>query len=400
MDSNGYQSKQVVITYNLSWSHYRAIEQRLYEVVQRLRSLAELDIKKDVSRDVTGQVQLCFHGQELKRMAVVKRLLDEYVRGFIAVSNERPLWHDFFETPSGLTYLKNLAQHHGVYIQSDMTRTRLALFGEWQKRQNCLVDLAQKVREERQWQRVWHDTLVDWNQLSIAMSYEASDDHDEDVQSISDSPPICPICLFEVEDPYFTHCNHAYCKACFVDQCCTTLDCHIPLRCHGSDGACLEYLSLEDLQNGLLPMDFEKLLRKSLTAYIRQNSSTYHYCPKPGCDTVYRRTDSSLPMTCTTCFTRVCTQCGLVFHEGLTCQQHRSSLSSHVAFVKWKDENKIKDCTWCGTALDKADGCRHIQCGGCGMHFCWDCMTVFKYARDVYTHIGHVHHGQVQGDRG
>ena len=331
---------------------------------------------------------------------MVKKLLDEYVRGFIAISDERPLWHNFFGTPSGLTYLKNLARQHGVYIRSDLNRSRLALFGEWQKRLGCLLSLTKKVDDERQWDQIWRQTLLDMNQLSISKTSKASgDDHDEHVQLSKGAPPVCPICLFEVEDPYFTHCNHAYCKMCFQDQCSAALDCHFPLRCHGSEGACSEYLSIEDLQHGLSPNDFEKLLQKSFAAYIRQNSSTYHYCPKPGCDTVYYRTDSSLPLTCTTCFTRICTRCGLEFHEGLTCQQHRSSLSSHVAFVKWKDANMVKDCTWCGTPLDKAEGCRHIQCGGCGMHSCWDCMTVFKYVRDVYTHIGHVHHGQDQGDR-
>lgn len=400
MDAKGYQSKRVFITYHLSWSHYQAIEQRLYEVVQRLRSLAELDIKKDVSRDVTGQVQLRFHGEELKRMAVTKKLLDEYVRGFIAVSDERPLWHDFFGTPSGLIYLKNLARQHGVYIQSDLSRSRLALFGVWQKRLACLLGLAKKVEEERQWERTWRQILLDMNQLSVAAAHDAPNSHDDEVRKTSGIPQLCPVCMFEIEDPYDTHCNHSYCKACFKDQCSAALDGHFPLQCHGLDGACSEYLSLEDLENGLTAAEFEKLLGKSFAAHIRQNSSKYHYCPKPGCDTVYQRTNNTVSMTCTTCFTCICTRCGSISHEGLTCEQHRKSLSGHVAFVEWKDANMIKDCTWCGTSLDKAEGCRHIQCGGCGMHSCWDCMIVFKYAQDVYTHIGHVHHGLVQGDSG
>ncbi|KAL9100880.1 MAG: hypothetical protein Q9187_009309, partial [Circinaria calcarea] len=147
-----------------------AIEQRLHEVVQRFRSLAELDIKKEISFDVTGKVQLRFRGEELKRIAVVKRLIDEYVRGFIATSDKKLVWHESFGTTMGLTYLEDLAQQHGIYIRVDMTRNRLALFGEWQQRHSCLLDLVQKIEEERQWQQIWRHTLLDWNQLSNTMT--------------------------------------------------------------------------------------------------------------------------------------------------------------------------------------------------------------------------------------
>ena len=42
-------------------------------------------------------------------------------------------------------------------------------------------------------------------------------------------------------------------------------------------------------------------------------------------------------------------------------------------------------------AVEKEDGCNHVQCVACETHFCWVCMAQFDARDPVYEHLNEEH---------
>ena len=65
------------------------------------------------------------------------------------------------------------------------------------------------------------------------------------------------------------------------------------------------------------------------------------------------------------------------------------------------DDNvsNIKPCPGCGTMTEKICGCDHIQCTGCGTHWCYFCGGMFP-EKDIYRHMSEAHGGFFDGGDG
>lgn len=65
-------------------------------------------------------VTLKIHSADANSVARVKILVETVLAGTIVVSEQRALWHDFFLSPSGLRYRKEIQKRHGIYVYADI----------------------------------------------------------------------------------------------------------------------------------------------------------------------------------------------------------------------------------------------------------------------------------------
>ena len=62
-------------------------------------------------------------------------------------------------------------------------------------------------------------------------------------------------------------------------------------------------------------------------------------------------------------------------------------------------DGDVKPCPGCGTMTEKIGGCDHIQCTGCGTHWCYFCGGMFP-EKDIYRHMSEAHGGFFGGGDG
>lgn len=101
--------------------------------------------------------------------------------------------------------------------------------------------------------------------------------------------------------------------------------------------------------------------------------------------------DDAKIYTCPTCLTLICTKCGVVNHEGPTCEQYKSAALGDNAFEEWKKKRDVKDCPRCGSTIQKSEGRNRMECKACGAHICWVCMGVFSTSPDTHGHMSAEH---------
>ncbi|RMZ69247.1 ariadne-2 [Pyrenophora seminiperda CCB06] len=196
----------------------------------------------------------------------------------------------------------------------------------------------------------------------------------------------CPICFCEAENPVITSCEHTYCLECFEENCkaaASAAGSETEIKCQGDEGGCLSIFGMEEVRALLSSSAFENILEASFEAHVKRNPMSFHYCPTPNCDYIYRcSTASNLqPTTCSKCLEPVCTTCH-ASHAPYTCAEYKDIASGgQEALEKLKKELNIKDCPKCSTPMEKTEGCNHMTCGYCGAHICWVCMAVFKAPR-------------------
>mmetsp|Transcript_44375 Transcript_44375/g.53637 ORF Transcript_44375/g.53637 Transcript_44375/m.53637 type:complete len:499 (-) Transcript_44375:332-1828(-) len=51
----------------------------------------------------------------------------------------------------------------------------------------------------------------------------------------------------------------------------------------------------------------------------------------------------------------------------------RWSSAGDIAVQLWCSENKVQFCPTCAEAIERSEGCFHMQCSRCGTHFCYEC---------------------------
>ena len=203
----------------------------------------------------------------------------------------------------------------------------------------------------------------------------------------------CEICWCDAEDPYTTPCSHVYDRDCFLNQCLSSDDKDFPIKCLGAAGSCRTAFSFHDLEAALTRDQLDKLLERSFRSYIRTHPTKHQYCPTADCDQIYEVRENGEIFTCARCFTSICTTCGAVSHEGLTCGQYKEAVLGEDAFAEWKKANDARDCPKCGSVIQKAEGCNHMQCKACDAHICWACMQVFDTSGLTYEHLQRTHSG-------
>ncbi|VDM66798.1 unnamed protein product [Strongylus vulgaris] len=66
-----------------------------------------------------------------------------------------------------------------------------------------------------------------------------------------------------------------------------------------------------------------------------------------------------------------------------------ASLKAYIS----KNEGKVRECPakGCGAVIEKGEGCFHMQCSMCKIHFCWLCDFMSDTQSKVYGHLREDH---------
>ena len=413
-------------------SMYTAISSELAHVQQRFRSRNYLEIKSYPSADEAHRfTALHIISNSAQDLGRVKAAVEKILNGHTARSGRDILWNELFLKPEGMAYLNDLGKQHNVFIYRNARKCMLSLYGDDENKvvvESALVktvdDLAVStfnidlegnvpmVAHQAAYRKIVAKLGKPSARLNLTTSprtitiHGSAQDADwarvilrqglgqpTDIKGNGEQDRTCAVCWCEITDPYMTRCEHWYDRDCFVNQCLSADDRDIPIRCMGSSGSCQAVISFAELEAALTRDQLDKLLEKSFTHHVRTHPGKYQYCPTADCDQVYEVSDDGKVFTCSTCLTCICTKCGAVSHEGLTCDQYKNAILEDDAFAAWKKNNDAKDCPKCGCTIQKSEGCNHMECRACKAHICWVCMKVFDIGSQTYDHLKTEHGG-------
>jgi len=405
---------------------HTAISSELANVQHNLRSKSYLEIKsyaptKKEDRFTTLHI-ISNTAQEVGR---AKAAVEQILNGHTARGGRDIVWNELFLKPEGMTYLNDLGKQNDVFIYRNARKCILSLYGNDENKaivESALlktvddlavstfnINLDDKVpvaAHQAGYRRIVNNLGKTAARLNVTSSPKTITIHgsSQDAQWAKailreeydqttgtkinvEENLTCAVCWCDVTETYTTPCGHVYDKECFVNQCLSAGDKDIPISCLGSSGSCQSVISFTELEAALTRDQLDKLLENSFTRHVRTHPDNYQCCPTADCDQVYKVSDDGKIFTCSTCITSICTKCGAVSHEGLTCDQYKSTKLGDDALADWKKKNDARDCPKCRCTIQKSEGCNHMECRACGAHICWVCMRVFGMGSDTYGHM-------------
>ncbi|KAJ3333170.1 hypothetical protein HDU76_010924 [Blyttiomyces sp. JEL0837] len=203
----------------------------------------------------------------------------------------------------------------------------------------------------------------------------------------------CPVCFCEVAptSSITLSCGHAYCVPC-ARHYASTFTGPFPMCCVAEK--CGAKISFGDLNTLLTVPDRDALLETSWTTHVATHPDTYRVCSTVDCPGVFIKSVGQVQQ-CSVCLCTLCVLCGASDHAGLSCKDVAGLSVEDVGYYKWRLENGIKACPKCGTDIQKAEGCNHMKCIRCCVHFCWVCGGIFE-SNVIYEHM-RVEHGGISG---
>ncbi|KAF5318558.1 hypothetical protein D9619_010835 [Psilocybe cf. subviscida] len=381
--------------------------------------------------DKVNSILVRLVGPDMTVLGRMKSDLDKITRGEILIQNSKIVWDRFFNFPPGALFLENLQQELcGLRIDRHFSARTIRLFGasyvrnvardriltkvaQLSAQRSHLIPLSPRVisaliREkfgelkqrlgfasETIFFDLWHKQMkVRADDQIIRIVSDFIDDVRKEVEELSDviSPAnACPICLSEPSSPVNLPCGHSACKSCIQSYLLAATELKsFPLKCLGDDGKCKQLVPLSIGKSFLNAGDNHALLTAAFTSHIERHPEEFHYCPTPDCPQIYRTASSGCFIQCPSCLVKICAGCNKDAHEGLTCKEVNEG---DQLFRDWLQKNAVKQCPSCKMAIEKIDGCNHIQCGMCKTHVCWECMETFKDSGETYGHMRDVHGG-------
>ncbi|KAK5982544.1 RING-type domain-containing protein [Trichostrongylus colubriformis] len=220
------------------------------------------------------------------------------------------------------------------------------------------------------------------------------------------SKPDCPICLSPVSNAFYClDCGHYYCLKCIIHQVKTLIrNRELPLRCYHMD--CGQLFSINDLRclllgdNRLPWLNAKKmhaLIDSSIDCLLRKDKSLSR-CPTPDCFGLFMtETLSERPVIeCKCCKRSRCSSCMMEPHEGVSCEMYATLRSDERASLQvylQDQKGKVRECPTigCGALIEKGEGCNHMHCTVCNMHFCWLCGFSDTTQSKIYGHLRETH---------
>ncbi|CAM4777642.1 unnamed protein product [Rotaria magnacalcarata] len=103
------------------------------------------------------------------------------------------------------------------------------------------------------------------------------------------------------------------------------------------------------------------------------------WCPGNNCTNAIKASYCDVAMvTCTTCKTSFCFQCGQSWHEPIKCKwlkRWQKKCHDDSETSNWISAN-TKECPKCHATIEKNGGCNHLICKNqsCKYEFCWICL--------------------------
>jgi hypothetical protein len=208
----------------------------------------------------------------------------------------------------------------------------------------------------------------------------------------------CHICIEEdVELLKVPGCGHASCGTCLNQSCSTNSANHLPLKCF-SDGNYDNLLPIRWLKEHLLPVTYRSLFENAVEGQCQQDPDNFVHCTGHDCDQHLAIIKGVSKIICPKCLTVNCTTCKTRYHFGETCEQNQLRRNPHnEALQRYLERIGGKLCPRCSTPGIRIDGCFHIECPSCKVHYCWLCLADFDNMGDSYAHMDEAHGGPFGG---
>ncbi|XP_061558986.1 E3 ubiquitin-protein ligase RNF14 isoform X1 [Phycodurus eques] len=241
-------------------------------------------------------------------------------------------------------------------------------------------------------------------------------------QRVFDVTPFsCGICFSEKRGAdclCFKECQHVYCKACMTE--------YFQIQIRDGNVQCLNCPEPK-CSSLATPMQVKQLVDKELfVRYDRlllQSSldlmADVVYCPRHSCGTAVMVEPDTTMGICSVCQYAFCTLCKMGYHGVSHCKipaedlrslrdEYLSATTEGKKFMEqrfgkrviqkaveesfsrdWLNEN-CKCCPYCGTNIQKVDGCNKMTCTSCRHYFCWLCLDLLNKA-NPYSHFNNPH---------
>ncbi|XP_077403130.1 E3 ubiquitin-protein ligase RNF14 [Vanacampus margaritifer] len=241
-------------------------------------------------------------------------------------------------------------------------------------------------------------------------------------QRVFDATPFCcAICLTEKRGATclcFKECQHVYCKSCMTE--------YFQIQIRDGNVQCLNCPEPK-CSSVATPMQVKQLVDEELFArydrLLLQSSldlmADVVYCPRHACGTAVMVEPDSTMGICSVCQYAFCTLCKMGYHGVSHCKipaeelrslrdEYLSATAEAKKFLEqrfgkrviqkaveesfsrdWLNDN-AKCCPYCGTNIQKVDGCNKMTCTSCRHYFCWLCLGLLNKA-NPYSHFNNPH---------
>ncbi|KAH8194806.1 hypothetical protein TruAng_011017 [Truncatella angustata] len=391
-----------------------------------------------------GHRGIKIEGHQKDDVAKAVVTLGKIFSGRPAKQNDEPLWTPAFTTAShAYTQVKELQQELGVFIERDLSKSVLRLFGPEPNCKRAEMRISKIIQENSASRKVidLSPSLLGWARRGGLMTLRAAlgsniadldnplnpkcilisgsqDDRaraaaileSQDPSAVlqldsgDDADCCCSVCWTAAEDPLRTRCGHLYCGDCFENLCrsYSSPDAspeEFRIACRGEEDRCGAVFELGELEENLPSDVLEELLEASFRSHVARRPDLYRHCPGPDCGYLYRTAGGgggggAVMHTCPGCLTTTCTGCHDA-HAGMSCAEHKDLVSGGAeANRQLMRKLGIKECPRYGIAIEKTEGCNHMMCKSCRAHICWKCMHNFESSEACYDHL-RKHHGGV-----
>lgn len=214
----------------------------------------------------------------------------------------------------------------------------------------------------------------------------------------------CVVCFMDVPGfkcVKFVECGHAFCRHCvegsfrvkIKDGDVKGLTCLMP--------KCETQAYPYQVKAVVTPEEYDRY-DKILLRVTLETMSDVVYCPRRICQSAVIRESSSNMGRCPQCSFVFCTLCKLSYHGPTPCRVKSEELQKlcreyiranaekkqfmekqygkrtiqraleEMDSAQWLEQN-AKMCPYCGTQIQKKDGCNKMTCTKCRTYFCWLC---------------------------
>jgi hypothetical protein len=380
------------------------------------------------------------------KVAMAKETIDTYFTGNV-VTGERgdhghhQLWFEFFATPSGENWLRDLSREFGCVIAGDKPQQRLRIYSPNNDDEHCMHTTGKKLSEVYLSKLLEHtiplkdafqfilgrgipakaQDLIGQANVSLdvvkhTLVLRCTRKQIQDLRARLDLPhpqvdipqhDICIRCSMITPNIKLSACNHVMCRECF-DARINLQDSHAQrykMRCLDCD----KQISLSDLLKYVPANILDKWLETRLGNYVSANPDLYRRCPTPNCSSVYPCNDDgpSKIWTCRTCFAQICMLCHAEQHFPRTCEEDAANLkiSQYLDKERCKPHYEPryethwiitrKRCPECKEVSMQDDRYNHVICNMCQTHICWLEMKGFEMKEERYAHCTEVQCGDV-----
>jgi len=209
----------------------------------------------------------------------------------------------------------------------------------------------------------------------------------------------CLICneedveLFEIPG-----CSHASCGPCLDEYCRINSADHLPLKCVSGGRNCNTLLPIRWLKKHLSPVTYRSLFENAVVGKSQQDPDNFVHCTGQNCDQHLAIIKGVSKIICPKCITVNCTTCKTQYHFGETCEEsQRRRDPQNEALEQYLERIGGKLCPRCDTPSIRIDGCFHIECPSCRVHYCWLCLAHFDTMGESYAHMDRAHGGPFGG---